>query len=282
MLGFVGPLLNHAGAQNLTLEGQTGGFITPTGYTLQARPGQWYSRPAVGYHFIDASAVIGTVSTLNVTEGFFNRAEIGYTRLVHTNGGNLMYSPLWYFSGMDIVHAKVNVIKENSFGQGWVPAVAIGGVYRIDDNYVTGAIYNKVEHNGDVYVAVTKQRLKAPIPVLVNLGFKCTNASIYGIGGNATRFQGRFFGGVGFPLPGPFGLAIVPAAGFTQEPHYVEGLPGAKIPTTLDYAVRITQSNQEKDHFSFDIGVGQVAGKILPTVDLQARSVFGMGLSYKF
>ena len=34
----------------------------------------------------------------------------------------------------------------------------------------------------------------------------------------------------------------------------------ADLPTTLDYAVRITQ--REHPHFAFDIGIGQVAGNI--------------------
>jgi hypothetical protein len=59
-------------------------------------------------------------------------------------------------------------------------------------------------------------------------------------------------------------------------------------------------SQREHPHFSFDIGVGQVAGNIgsiyvanpyYPTVggpivsspvNLQARSVLGMGLSYRY
>ncbi len=32
------------------------------------------------------------------------------------------------------------------------------------------------------------------------------------------------------------------------------------MPTTLDYAVRVTQ--KENPHFAFDIGIGQVAGII--------------------
>ncbi len=74
------------------------------------------------------------------------------------------------------------------------------------------------------------------------------------------------------------------------------------IPTTLDYAVRVTQ--KDKPHFAFDIGVGQVAGNIgsiyvanpyltprVPAfrppivttpVNLQARSVVGIGLSYRY
>jgi hypothetical protein len=73
----------------------------------------------------------------------------------------------------------------------------------------------------------------------------------------------------------------------------------AHLPTTLDYAVRVTQ--REHPHFAFDIGIGQVAGNIGsiyvpnhpivpadgPTVvttpvNLQARHVLGMGLSYRY
>ncbi len=76
----------------------------------------------------------------------------------------------------------------------------------------------------------------------------------------------------------------------------------AHLPTTLDYAVRVTQ--REHPHFAFDIGVGQVAGNIgsiyVPNpffnpanpafgppvvttpVNLQARHVIGMGLSYRY
>ena len=88
------------------------------------------------------------------------------------------------------------------------------------------------------------------------------------------------FGGLGIALPLPHGLIAVPAAGFTQEPQSVKNLPGADIPTTLDYAVRITQREEPK--WTFDAGVGQVAGWILPGVNLEARAVFGMGVSYKF
>jgi hypothetical protein len=101
----------------------------------------------------------------------------------------------------------------------------------------------------------------------------------------------------------------VPSAGFTQEPRTSKGLgpnpPAgiplvggkADLPTTMDYAVRVTQ--REKPHFAFDIGIGQVAGNIgsipsptyLPAgypqvvyvpVNLQARHVVGLGISYRY
>jgi hypothetical protein len=266
---------------------------------------QFFSYPAIGYHFVNASKVIGDIHTFSIAEGFGNRAELGYTRSVHQEGNSPLFSQLWHFAGMNIINGKVVAIRD---GQGipLMPGVAAGFVVRTGDKFVTGALDQsltgnlKSYTNEDVYVAVTKTWLHPPFPFLVNIGWKATNASIYGIGGQATRFGGRLFGGLGIPIPGPFKTAIVPAAGFTQEPPTSKNLgailypPGgrAHLPTTLDYAVRVTQ--KENPHFAFDIGVGQVAGMIGTTaavtpaglvlipVNLQARSVFGMGLSLRY
>ena len=93
-------------AQNLTLEGQTGGFITPTAYVVYAAKGQMFSHPAVGYHFVDADKVIGNIHTFSIAEGFRNRAEAGYTRMVHTEGDSALFSSLWHFNGMNVFNGK--------------------------------------------------------------------------------------------------------------------------------------------------------------------------------
>jgi len=343
-------------AQYLTLEGQTGGFLTPTAYVVYMEKGEKLSHPAVGFHFIDASAVIGNIETFSITEAFFGRAEAGYTRSVHQFGdsgpsttvlANAVpgstspttsvpvtpdFSQLWHYNGMNVFHGKVVAINDGQFGP-WTPGIAVGGVVRTQDRFVSGAAYQeavelydqycletrlcapvavpaaKSYNNGDVYVAVTKTWAKKPVPFLANIGWKATNASIYGIGGQSNRFIGRFFGGLGIPLPIAHGIVAVPSAGFTQQPPTVKGLGAAPpngiplvagkadLPTTLDYAVRITQ--REKPHFAFDIGVGQVANNIgsipsptfLPApapqvvyipVNLQARHVVGMGISYRY
>jgi hypothetical protein len=291
---------NRLDAQHLTLEGQTGGFITPTAYVVYTQKDKTFSHPVVGYHLVNSYKVIGNIHTFSVLEGFANRAEVGYTRSVHTNGDSALFSSLWNYSGMNIFNGKVVALKEGT-GKDWVPGVAVGGVVRTGDHFVSGALNkelfgaDKSYTNGDVYIAVTKSRLKPPVPLLLNVGWKATNASIFGIGGQATRFGGRFFGGVGIPLPGPWHTAIVPAVGVTQEPPQVKNLGRilvggkAHLPTTLDYAVRVTQKNDP--HFSFDIGIGQVAGQIGTTyitglgfvpVNLQARKVMGLGLSYRY
>jgi hypothetical protein len=300
-------------AQYLTLEGQTGGFITPTAYVVYTDKGHFFSHPAVGYHFVNSSQVIGDIQTVNFAEGFANRAEVGYTRSIHLLGNSNVtadgaFSQLWNYSGMNIFSGKAVVLKDGQFGS-WTPGLAAGVIVRTNDHFVSGHLNAALGlgpdtsyTNEDVYAVGTKTWLKPPIPFLVNLGLKFTNASIYGIGGQSTRFAGRLFGGLGIPLPGPWKTAIVPAIGFTQESHTSKNLGyiipgGAHLPTTLDYAVRFTQV--EHPHFAFDIGVGQVAGNIgtavLPTglpapypptvsipVNLQARSVFGLGLSYRY
>ena len=309
-LSFVSSLA----AQNLTLEGQTGGFITPTAYVVFSAKGQTFSHPAVGYHFVNTNAVIGNVHTFSIAEGFANRAEVGYTRSVHQMGDSAAFSSLWNYSGMNIFSGKVVALKEGTGGE-LVPGIAVGGVVRTGDKFVTGALGQeivamlggnspaKAYTNGDLYVAATKTWLKPPVPLLLNVGWKATNASIFGLGGQATRFGGRIFGGLGIPLPGPWKTAIVPAAGFTQEPPQVQNLGAilvggkAHLTTTMDYAIRITQ--KDNPHFAFDIGVGQVAGTIgttavatgLPApyppvvyvpVNLQARHVVGTGLSFRY
>ncbi len=69
-------LTGHLNAQDLTLEGYTGGFITPTAYVVPSYKGQLFSHPAVGYHFINANAVIGDIHTFGIAEGIGNRAEV--------------------------------------------------------------------------------------------------------------------------------------------------------------------------------------------------------------
>jgi hypothetical protein len=346
----------RAHAQYLTLEGQTGGFLTPTAYVVYTDKGQIFSHPAIGVHYIDASKVIGKIETFSITEAFFNRAEAGYTRSVHQLGDSgpstivmanavlgstspatavpVMpdFSQLWNTNGMNVFHGKVVGIKDGQFGP-WTPGVAVGGLVRTGDKFVTGEagvvavqLYDqycietsacapvavpaaKSYTNGDIYIAVTKTWAKKPVPFLANLGWKATNATIFGIGGQSTRFSGRLFGGLGIPLPLFKGIVAVPSAGFTQEPGTSKGLgpnpPNgiplvagkADLPTTLDYAVRITQ--REHPHFAFDIGIGQVAGNIgyipsptyLPSppypsvvyvpVNLEARHVVGMGISIR-
>ena len=124
-------------AQHLTLEGQTGGFLTPTAYVVYSEKGQFFSHPAFGYHFINSSKVIGDIQTFSVAEGFANRAEVGYTRSVHLDGDGSAFSSLWNYSGMNIISGKVVVLKDEQFAP-WTPGLAAGLIVRTGDHFVSG------------------------------------------------------------------------------------------------------------------------------------------------
>jgi hypothetical protein len=166
------PRLN---AQNLTLEGQTGGFITPTAYVVYSAKGHFFSYPAVGYHFVNASKVIGDIHTFRIEEGFGNRAELGYRRSGHQEGNSPLFSQLWHFAGMNVFNGKEVAIRDGQLAP-VVPGLAAGFVVRTGDKFVTGALDQsftgalKSYTNEDVYVAVTKTWLLPLFPFLANPG----------------------------------------------------------------------------------------------------------------
>jgi hypothetical protein len=266
-------------AQDLGLEGETGVFVTPLAYTV-ASPSNNLGKPVVGYHFLDAGSVIGTFSKISITEGAFGRVEFGYTRDVHTTGDNPDLSPLWH-TGFNIMHGKVNIIRENAVKHNWIPAISVGFLVRTQVHNVGGVINNKDTVNGDVYVVATKTITQVHgLPIILSGGMRGTNAELWGMAGNATRFQGRAFGTVAFVVKGPAKSSLVFASEVAQQPRHPENLGAAVIPTTLTYAVRVVPLAERK--FNIDFGVAQIANHIMPGTNLQSRHQFAMGISYGF
>jgi hypothetical protein len=267
-----------ASAQSLNWEGQTGVFVTPLAYTA-ASPKNNAGKPVVAYHYLGAGPVLGEFHTASVTEGLFGRAEFGYTRTFHQAGSTAGLSPLWN-GGFNIVHGKVNLVPENAGKRNWLPALSAGFVARTQDQHVSGILANKKYNNGDSYVVATKTVTQVKgLPLVFNLGYKATNAQVFGLAGNAPGYKGRLFGAAAFVLTGPGKSQIILGSEFAQQPREVLNLPGAVVPTTITYAARIVPA-PTKAKFNIDFGVAQAAGRILPGVDLQVRHQFALGISY--
>lgn len=268
-----------AAAQSLNWDGQTGVFITPLAYTA-ASPNNNFGRPIVAFHFLNAGSVLGSFETVSVTEGLAGRAEFGYTRDLHQEGGTAGLSPLWA-SGFNLVHAKVNVVRENAGKNAWLPAFSAGFVARTGDRNVSGLLVTPAKNytNADFYLVASKTitQTKA-VPIVLNLGYKETDASVYGLAGNSPGYKGRLFGAAAFVLKGPAKSTLIFGSEFSQEPRQVQNLPGAIVPTTITYAARIVPLKERK--FNLDFGVAQAAGTIEPGVDLHARHQFALGVSY--
>jgi hypothetical protein len=278
---------NSASAQSLNWEGQDGIFVTPLAYAVPSAD-KGFSRPIVAYHYLDAGEVLGGFHQVSVTMGAFNRIEFGYTRNLHQEGGTAGLSKLWS-SGFNAFHGKLNLLSER---RTWRPALSVGFVTRTQVQNVGGVIRGKETYNADFYAVATKTvtQIRNLPPLVFNVGFKATNASLLGLAGNAPAYQGRLFGAVAFALKGPGRSTILLGSEALQQPRSVQDLPAAVVPTTITYAVRIFPGGAlplhgwgvESPRLTIDLGVAQVASNILPGVNLQARHQFAFGISYGF
>src|SRR5882724_3733097 len=277
---------NIAFAQSLNWEGQTGVFVTPLAYSVSTGNAP-LSIPVVSYHYLNAGPVLGAFHQVSVTVGAFNRAEFGYTGSIHQSGDTVGLSGLWS-RAFNTFHGKVNLLRER---RGGLPALSVGFVARTQVRNVGGVLQGQDTHNQDFYVVATKTITRIPkLPLVFNAGFKATNASLLGIAGNAPGYYGRGFGAAGFAFKGPGRSTILLGSEVLQEPRSIQGLPGAVMPTTITYAVRIVPSGAlpvhgwgvETPKLTLDFGVAQAAGRIMPGVDLQARRQFAFGISYGF
>jgi hypothetical protein len=271
-------LTASASAQSLGWEGETGVFVTPLAYTA-ASPANGIGLPVVAYHYLNGGTVLGDFHEMSVTAGVFKRLEFGYTRALHTVGGDAAFSPLWH-NGFNIVHGKANLVSENLGKQKWLPAISLGFMLRTQIHNVGGAIQNKDTKNGDIYVVATKTVTQSRVPIVLSGGYRATNAELWGMGGNAPAMVGRAFGAVAFVFKGPAHSSVILGSEVSQQPRHPDQLPDAVIPTTFTYCMRVVPIPERK--FNIDFGVAQIAGKIAPGVDLQSRARIGMQVSYAF
>ena len=242
-----------ARAQNLSYEGPTGIFISPTAYTSpSSETAHGLGMPSVGFHFLAAGPVMGNFSTASITEGFAKRFEVGVTGEFHNAGDHINeatrasdLSPI-FNSDFNIVHGKAIVVEENAARTKWIPSIAVGGIYRFSDHmgdnlcnwleetscnvYLGGDggddeldnsfINNKVT-NTDIYVVATKTitQISPKVPALFSAGVRGTNSVLRGIGGVAPAFEGRGFGALALVIPGPAKSTITPAVEVSQQPN---------------------------------------------------------------
>src|SRR5256885_370301 len=191
---FAGAGASASSAQSLNWEGQDGIFVTPLAYTV---PGthKGFGAPAVAYHYVNAGSVLGGFHQVSISEGIFDRVEIGYNRNIHQDGSTPLLSTLWS-DGFNIFHGKVNVLRE---ARRWRPAISVGFVARTQVHNVGGVLQAKDTSNADFYAVATKTSMAIRhLPLVFNFGFKATNASLLGIAGNAPAYQGRLFGAFAF------------------------------------------------------------------------------------
>lgn len=265
-------------AQNIGWEGETGMFVTPLAYTAPS-PKQGFGKPVSSYHFLNGGGVLGDFYGISATVGAFSRLEFGYTRALHTLGGNSDISPLWN-NGFNIFHGKMNIVAENAARTQWIPAISVGFMARSQVRNVGGVLQGNNTTNADFYLVGSKMITQTPIPILLNGGIRGTNAQLWGLAGNASGWEVRGFAGAGFVLRLPGGSSAVLGAEVAQQPRHPDQLLETVIPTTITYVMRLTPIAEKK--LNIDFGVAQIAGSIAPGLDLDARARTGIQVVYGF
>lgn len=281
LIFFVAP----ASVAQLNWEGQTGGLVTPFAYTTSSSS-HGLGHPEVAFHYMNAGQVLGNEFQVSVNLGFLGVGEIGFTRAFNSQGSSPQLSPL-FGNGFNIAHIKFRILPENLHQRKFVPEIATGAVVRTQVRRVTEVLEHENTTCTDFYLVGTKTIEQwHGIPILLNLGIKLTNASLMGIAANSPNWTFRSFGAAGFRIKGPVHSSLWLGMEFAQQPRQLKEVPGpffpttATIPTTLAYLVRVHPGGELP--FNLDFGLMQLAGRIGPALDLQARHAFTMGVSYRF
>ena len=187
-----GPLF--AGVPLNNLQGAGGIAFNPLAYTA-GRP--WSGDGGDGTNSVEKSSLDGIVSrpqvgawyvSLNdakIDWGAFGAAFTFADRLEVSAGYELVNARKYGDRSINKYNlgAKLKLLDENSFDTSWVPAVAVGGIYKYTDSKTVDAL--KLDDDGfDAYVVASKLITQTPVPVLVSAGALYTDEVVNGVVGH--------------------------------------------------------------------------------------------------
>ena len=79
--------------------------------------------------------------------------------------------------------AKLKFLDENAFDTSWVPAFAVGGVYKYTDSRTVDAL--GLDNDGfDAYIVASKLITQTPVPVLLSAGLLLSDEVVNGVVGH--------------------------------------------------------------------------------------------------
>lgn len=120
---------------------------------------------------------------------FFDRLEVSY-------GYGFINANKYGDKSIDThnIGAKFRFLDENAFDTVWVPALAVGGVWKYTDSKTVDAL--GLDDNGfDAYIVASKLITQTPIPVLLSGGVLYTDEVVNGVVGH-NHYDTVFFGNI--------------------------------------------------------------------------------------
>ena len=189
--GFAGVPLNN-------LEGAGGVAFNPLAYPAgqnkdAAASNAWQdviSKPQFGVWYTYLPDVNVDWTAIGAAATLFNRLEVSYGyELIAPSGKNIRKSN---------IGAKLLLIPENIGGRNYIPAVAVGSLWK----YTTPVAADIDGSAFDFYAVATKLVTQLPLPVLLSAGVLSTKGRATGVFGYDDDRDTTFFGNVDIiPLP---------------------------------------------------------------------------------
>ena len=210
------PLAYTAG---LPWDGDDGGDTTNAvehstlnGKISRPQVGAWYvNLNDAGINWWAGSAALTFVDRVEVSTGygFVNAHKYGDKSINTYNLG-----------------AKVRFLDENAFDTSWVPALAVGGVWKYTDSRTVEAF--RLDDNGfDGYVVASKLITQTPVPVLLSAGLLLSDEVVNGVVGH-NDYDVVAFGNID----------ILPAENVAIGLEYKQGVDAGDTRATGGHSIR--------------------------------------------
>ncbi len=195
----------QAGVPLVNLEGVGGVAFNPLAYpaaTFSKDDGQdQVAKPRFGTWYVNLNGSDIDWTTIGVADTFFKRLELSYGYESVNLGPNLLafnknLNGLSQNIHKSNIGAKALLLEENSFGTKFLPAVAVGAIYKTT-TFDAVKLGDNVDKNGiDAYVVATKLITELPRPVLLSAGALSTKGQVNGILGFNDKQDTVFFGNI--------------------------------------------------------------------------------------
>ena len=212
------PLAYTAG---LPWDGDGGGDSTNAVEKTDSALNGVVSRPQIGAWYVNlndaginwwaASAAISFADRLEISGGygFINAHKYGDKSINTYNVG-----------------AKLKFLDENAFDTAWVPALAVGGVWKYTDSRTVDAF--RLDDNGfDGYVVASKLITQTPVPVLLSAGLLLSDEVVNGVVGH-NDYDVVAFGNID----------ILPAENIAIGVEYKQGVDAGDTRATGGHSIR--------------------------------------------
>lgn len=172
----------HAGVPLNGLQGDGGIAFNPLAYTAGTYSenekdglGSWISRPQVGTWYVNLDDANINWYAASAAFSIAKRLELSYGYGLIDNDGTSINT--------HNVGAKFKFLDENYGDRAWVPALAVGGIWKTTDADAVDALH--VNDNGfDGYLVATKLITQTPVPILLSGGVRESDEIVNGVLGH--------------------------------------------------------------------------------------------------